>query len=166
MNFNDLLFNLNDISGLVNVNTPVSLPEDGLYQIREYNGNTREISFSVSVGVFLSQEKERLYIELIKNLYRRLDFMQLMQSLDNGELTEEEFDKELNEHEDRYLVPSPTKEPSISQLLHISDIVKKINRMDRMSVSDVSEGFSLDLSNADEIINNYIEKRELAINND
>ena len=167
MNFiKAVLSNLNEISGLVNSNYPVSLPEADSYQVQEYNENTKEIRFSVSIDILLNREKEKLYIELIKNLYRRLDFMVLMQALDNGEITEEEFDQELKEHEDRYLIPAPSKAPSLSQLLQIADIVKKINRVDKMSVDEVSEAFSLDLSNAEEIINNSVKKREFATDND
>lgn len=94
---------------------------------------------------FLSQGKEDLYVRFIKNLYKKIDFMELAQSLESGEITEDEFDSELDQNEEQYLIPCPEQEPTQQQVIQAADIIKRINRVQKMSVDEASELFSLNL---------------------
>lgn len=94
---------------------------------------------------YLSEEKEELYIRALRNLYRKLDFMELNQSLDMSDITEEEYDNELETHEDKYLIPAPTGAPSLQQIIQITDILKRLGREKNISVDEVSEMFSLEM---------------------
>lgn len=106
----------------------------------------------VWVKRYLSEEKEELYLQALRNLYRKIDFIELSQSLDSEDITEEEFDKELEEHEDRYLIPSPSAEPTVQQVIQVADIVKRLGREKISTVDDISEVFSLDMDKAMKVL--------------
>ena len=103
---------------------------------------------------FLSEEKENLYLQALRNLYRKIDFIELSQALESEDISEEEFDKELEENEDRYLIPSPTVVPTVKQVIQVSEIMKKLGR-EKSSVDEVSEVFSLDMDKAMEVLQTY-----------
>lgn len=103
---------------------------------------------------FLSEEKESLYLQALRNLYRKIDFIELSQALESEDISEEEFDKELEENEDRYLIPSPTVVPTVKQVIQVSEIMKKLGR-EKSSVDEVSEVFSLDMDRAMEVLQTY-----------
>lgn len=97
---------------------------------------------------YLSEEKEELYLRALRNLYRKLDFIELNQSLDMSDITEDEYDHELETHEDKYLIPAPTGAPSLQQIIQITDILKRLGREKDISVDEVSEMFSLEMDKA------------------
>ena len=103
---------------------------------------------------FLSEEKENLYLQALRNLYRKIDFIELSQALESEEISEEEFDRELEENEDRYLIPSPTVAPTLKQVIQVSEIMKKLGR-EKSSVDEVSEVFSLNMDKAMEVLQTY-----------
>lgn len=103
---------------------------------------------------FLSEDKESLYLQALRNLYRKIDFIELSQALESEDISEEEFDKELVENEDRYLIPSPTITPTVQQVIQVSEIMKKLGR-EKSSVDEVSEVFSLDMEKAMEVLQAY-----------
>ena len=94
---------------------------------------------------YLSAGKEELYLRLVRNMFRRMDFIELTQALEAGDIDDEQFDTELDNNEDRYLIPAATDEPTLQQLMQVADIVKKIGRVERMTVDEASEMFSLDM---------------------
>ena len=97
---------------------------------------------------YLSEEKEELYLRALRNLYRKLDFIELNQALDMSDITEDEYDKELESNEEKYLIPAPTEVPTLQQIIQITDILKRIGRENNISVDEVSETFSLDMDKA------------------
>lgn len=101
---------------------------------------------------YISAGKEELYLRLVRNLYRRMDFIELTQALEAGDISDEQFDEELDNNEDRYLIPAASDTPTVQQLIQASDIVKKIGRIDRMSVDEASEMFSLDMDRGRKIL--------------
>ena len=103
---------------------------------------------------FLSEDKESLYLQALRNLYRKIDFIELSQALESEDISEEEFDKELVENEDRYLIPSPTITPTVQQVIQVTEIMKKLGR-EKSSVDEVSEVFSLDMEKAMEVLQAY-----------
>lgn len=112
-------------------------------------GKTERMSW---INEFLSAGKEELYLRALTNLYRKLDFIELYQSLETEEITEEELNKELEDNEDAYLIPHPEEKPNIQQAIQIVDIIKRIHRVDKMTVDEVSELFSLDMTDAEHIL--------------
>ncbi len=118
--------------------------------VAAYKGKTNS---QVWVNRFLSKDKEELYVKALKNLYRRIDFIELSQSLEAEDISEEEFDKELAEHEDDYLIPAPSGIPTVQQIIQIANIVKQIGREKKISVDEVSEIFSLEMDKAMEVLN-------------
>ena len=84
----------------------------------------------------------------MRNLYRRLDFIELNQSLESEEITEEEFDRELETNEANYLIPAPEGKPTMQQIIQISDIIRKLGREKKISVDEVSDMFSLEMDKA------------------
>lgn len=125
-------------------------------------GRTEQITFIAAykghatvqswVKDYLAEEKEDLYIRALRNLYRKLDFIELNQSLDMSDITEAEYDHELETNEDKYLIPAPTGKPSLQQIIQITDILKRIGREKNMSVDDVSEMFSLEMDKAMDVL--------------
>lgn len=109
------------------------------------NGNASIHSW---VKDYLSEEKEELYLRALRNLYRKLDFIDLTQSLESEEITEEEFNRELEANEGCYLIPAPEGKPTIQQIIQISDIIRKLGREKKISVDEVSDIFSLEMDKA------------------
>lgn len=102
---------------------------------------------------YLSDGKEQLYIQALRNLFRKLDFIELNQSLDMDDISEEQYNRELEENEENYLIPAPVVKPSVQQIVQITDIVRKIGRESKISVDEVSEIFSLDMDKAMSVLN-------------
>lgn len=104
------------------------------------------------VGSIMGAKKEKLYVEALRNLYKRIDFLELNQALESKEIDEDQFEKELTINEDKYLIPFPEKRPDAIQVLLVSDIVQKIERVKEMTVDEASELFQLDLSTAENVL--------------
>lgn len=102
---------------------------------------------------YLSDGKEQLYVQALRNLFRKLDFIELNQSLDMEDISEEQYNRELEENEDNYLIPAPVDKPSVQQIVQITDIVRKIGRESKISVDEVSEIFSLNMDKAMSVLN-------------
>jgi len=100
----------------------------------------------------MGAKKEKLYVEALRNLYKRIDFLELNQALESKEIDEDQFEKELTINEDKYLIPFPEKRPDAIQVLLVSDIVQKIERVKEMTVDEASELFQLDLSTAENVL--------------
>lgn len=125
-------------------------------------GRTEQITFVAAskghatiqswVKDYLSEEKEELYLRVLRNLFRKLDFIELNQSLDMSDISEEEYDRELESNEDKYLIPSPSGKPSLQQIIQITNILKRIGRDKNMSVDEVSELFSLEMDKAMDVL--------------
>lgn len=113
------------------------------------NGKTSIHSW---VKEYLSEEKEELYLRALRNLYRKLDFIDLTQSLESEEITEDEFNHELEVNEGNYLIPAPEGKPTVQQIIQISDIIRKLGREKKISVDEVSDIFSLEMDKAKDML--------------
>ena len=102
---------------------------------------------------YLSDGKEQLYVQALRNLFRKLDFIELNQSLEMDDISEEQYNRELEVNESNYLIPAPIDKPSVQQIIQITDIVRKIGRESKISVDEVSEIFSLDMDKAISVLN-------------
>lgn len=105
------------------------------------------------VKSFLSEEKEELYLRALRNLYRKLDFLELNQLLEMGDISDEEYDEELIKNEDKYLIPAPSGIPTAQQIIQIADIIKRLGKEKKITVDEVSELFSIEMDKAMEILN-------------
>lgn len=106
----------------------------------------------VFVGSVMGVKKENLYVKALRNLYKKVDFLELNQALESKQISDSDFDKELTDHEDKYLIPYPEEKPDVLQVIMVSDIVKKIGRVKDMTVDEASELFQLDLSSAENVL--------------
>lgn len=139
--------------------TRVSTPEEELIRYEAYSAGVAPTNSLIRS--FLSQGKETLYLRIVKNLFRKNDFSELLQALENGEISDEEYDRELESNEDKYLIPFPKEKADFRQIAQIVDIIKKLGKENDFSVADVSELFSLDISEASTIIASPEAKLEL-----
>lgn len=118
-----------------------------------FESYTRDCSeIEVSIREYLASDKEELYLRALKNLYRKLDFMDLNQALECEDITEEEYDQMLDHNEDKYLIPLADEKPTMKQVLQITDIIKRLKRTKEMSIDDVSELFMLDMKEAEKVL--------------
>lgn len=118
-----------------------------------FESYTRDCSeIEVSIREYLASDKEELYLRALKNLYRKLDFMDLNQTLECEDITEEEYDQMLDQNEDKYLIPLADEKPTMKQVLQITDIIKRLKRTEEMSIDDVSELFMLDMKEAEKVL--------------
>lgn len=126
----------------------------GRTEIIEYIAATRgKANVRSWVKDYLSEGKEELYLRALRNLYRKLDFIELNQALEMEDISETEYVKELAVNEDNYLIPAPDGAPSVQQIIQITDIIRRIGREKKMSVDEVSEMFSLEMEKSLEVLN-------------
>jgi len=86
--------------------------------------------------------KEELYIIALQNQRKYIHFLRLNSDLEHNDISEEEYDKELKENEDKYVVKLlPIQDPKDIDI--IKDIINKIGN-DNYSTTDVGELFSID----------------------
>ncbi len=105
------------------------------------------------MGCEYPYKKELFYITAIKNLFKKIDFQNLNSELESGEITEEDFENRLETKPEMYLIDINENRPDFKDICIISDIVNKIER--DFSVDDISELFSVDMSNAEKDVVAY-----------
>ena len=103
---------------------------------------------------FSSHEaKEDLYVTALDNLLKKVDYLHLTMQLDQNLIEEDEFDKELEENEDKYLIKINNNFNSIDMQLIMSITNKLKNR--KFSSDEISEIFSVDIDKIEEFIDNH-----------
>jgi len=98
----------------------------------------------VLVGTFKhSQRCEVLLIDVVRNFIRKQNFSELNESLNDNEIDEKEYDKELASNSEKYAITlGNLKEPA--DIHCIIDLVFKIGSDLRdFSLSEISEMFSV-----------------------
>lgn len=87
--------------------------------------------------------KEGYMVEAIRNYIRKLNFSELMDSLNNNEITAEEFDKKLEAESDKYIVTlKELKTPFDITLIH--DIVQSVGfDLHEFTTCEIAEMFSI-----------------------
>lgn len=94
------------------------------------------------------KKTEKFALEAISNLIIKNNFLELSLNLADGQINEDEFEKEIEKNEDKYFIHTkPLDEPDDIHI--IIDLVKQI-KFD-LTTDDVADMFSLD-SNELEII--------------
>ena len=90
----------------------------------------------------MAKTKEEFLIIAIKNLRRRIYFGELHSELQSGQITEDEFKKELEENHGKYTIPIRPMEDE-NDIFLIQEILYEIGMVD-VSCDDVGELFSID----------------------
>ena len=89
--------------------------------------------------------KEELMLQAMKNLYKEIGFKNLAYQLDTKQITEEEYDKELEENESKYVIDAPSRKASLEELSNMIKIIEEIGRTDLMCIDDVEQLFGLSI---------------------
>ena len=92
---------------------------------------------------FREMKKEFYYITAITNLIKKTEFLQLLIQLEEKSITEEEYEKEIEDNPSKYIIDTDYLK-SQDDLTLISEIVNKIGVS--MRTDDVAEIFSLELN--------------------
>ena len=106
-----------------------------------FTGITSNESFKEVLHGNLPKEIMDMFINAINNRTRERNFIRLNAQLEAGDITEEEFDNELDEHEDRYLITKKIH-PTLEQL-YLS-VKASENILDINDMEDFSELFSFE----------------------
>lgn len=112
-----------------------------------FSGVAAEESFT---NLTLTEDnKTDLLIRAINNRTRERNYFKLLSSLLENEITEEEFDQEIDQNEDEYVVSTDQKVDlnSLKFILSNYKRIKDVNDMD-----DLSALFSLDMEYVNSII--------------
>lgn len=109
--------------------------------------NTYEVSWNSFTEAYnilkKSQRSETLLIEAIRNFIKKINISELNESLNEEEITEEEFDAEINKNAFRYVI-NLNNITSQDDAIIISELVQKIGfDLRDLSTSEVSELFSV-----------------------
>jgi len=119
--------------------------------------NTCEVSWNTFNEAFSllkkSQRSETLLIEAVKNFIRKINISELNESLNDEEITEEEYDAEINRNAYKYVI-TLNNITSQDDAILIGELVQKIGfDLRDLSTSEVSELFSVKENQLVSIIN-------------
>lgn len=156
---------LNELSSVV-IDSPHSTGEDD-YSVIEYNGadtqyyaickegntvfagHTTDSALTGWVMGEIPQRVMELATNAINNRTRERNFFRLSEQLSSGEITEDEYDRELDEHEDEYIIKCTIK-PCMLDLKIAASLAPHL--MDVEDTDDLSVLFSFDES----VIRHYL----------
>jgi hypothetical protein len=94
-------------------------------------------------------KRESLYITAIRNLRKKIRFMNLNFDYQNDFITEDEFQKELNEHQDKYFINVSL----LSDKFELDCITKIVNNIDDdLTIDDIADIFSIDINSQPKLI--------------
>jgi hypothetical protein len=113
-------------------------------------------------GLKYFYKSEFFLIEAIRNFIKKTNYLELSEMLNDDEITEEEFDIELEKNSSKYLIKI-TENIETNDAQIIKDLVDKIGPDLRdFSVTEISEMFSLKEDNLVEKLN-LLKKYQLSI---
>lgn len=115
--------------------------------------NTMHYGLEILHHFHTSIQKENLLIEAIQNLIKKNEFLQLNYRLADKQISDEEFDEELNINTDTYLIDMKELDDQ-KKLFVISSILNRINR--NFTTHEVSELFAIDLNSLNHTLNKLI----------
>lgn len=79
------------------------------------------------------------------NHRKQIRYLQLELLLESNQISKEEYESTINENQDDYVLPIYEENPSMSDFNVLCKLMKRMGEHD-LSINDVSEIFSLDLS--------------------
>ncbi len=86
-------------------------------------------------------EKEKFYVTAIKNLIKQKNYINLIYELTNELIDEEEFNNELSNNEDKYLIKINNNLDSIGKVHSLINVLQQIN--EDLGEEDLMELFSV-----------------------
>lgn len=108
-----------------------------------------ETTVKANVFFFMAERMREMHsceshlIEAVRNLSRKINLLELNMALDNEEIGEEEYEKEIDENEGKYII-TLNDNPRFDSFLCISQLMHKIGHDVRdYTISEVSEMFSI-----------------------
>lgn len=125
--------------------------EEGTYIVRfsgySLNKNSNDFlkTISYSSEFYKVQKQKDLLLEAFKNHRTQVRFLQLNLLLEQKQISEKEYDEIIDENENDYFIPYPNKKPTEELFFYLCELIESINDKE-LSVNEVSELFSLDLS--------------------
>ncbi len=144
--------NLLEVSNLLTVSTSVSTFSTNS-ATTFYQNNEPNFAFILktisSMLTRFENVKEEYYIAGINNLRKKINFLQLNYDFQNGEISEDDYENEIESRPDKYVVNVQMLNKH-SDLLILNDIISKIG--DDLSVDEIAEIFSVDLNIFDKMI--------------
>jgi hypothetical protein len=94
-----------------------------------------------------NQKKDEYYITAIRNLLKQINFLELYQSLIQGDITEEDFENIINAESNRYTIDIHDMKNPKEDIQIILSIVKNIGfDIKDFSQSEIDELFSVNVS--------------------
>lgn len=100
---------------------------------------------------FHLKRNEELLVNALRNMLRKSNFDELNEALENEEISEQQFNDELNNNRDKYAITLKGIERS-ADIINVLDISERISlNLRQLTLSEVSEIFSIrenDLLNA------------------
>lgn|SRR5690606_7335476 len=107
-----------------------------------YHGKLNHSSTSFFHLLTENYEKERFYVKAIKNLLKQKRYLNLMYEYSHELISEQEFNKELEENESNYLIEANERLDSLNAF---SSLVKVLGNIgESLSEEDLTEMFSLE----------------------
>ncbi|QHS63254.1 hypothetical protein [Chitinophaga agri] len=94
-------------------------------------------------------------ITAIKNLLKKNHFLQLNLDYSNKLINEEEFEREIDDNPDRFIIEM-TSNDSVLDLYVISELIEKIGN--QFTIDEVSELFSIDTESLHRVISKLISR--------
>jgi len=139
-------FNVSAVStGFLNlaVNfSSVAFSEQGVTIFLSQTGMTNYLRAFNSISNY-NNKKEDFYITAIRNLRKKIRFMNLNFDYQNDDITEQEFEQELKDNQSKYFVNISLLKDEVD-LSIIREIVGKID--DNLTINDISDIFSIDIN--------------------
>lgn len=124
----------------------VEMQDKGITSI-SFEGHIKHKCANDFVGSFdLNIKLERDYLfTAVKNLRRQTNFLQLNLLLESNQISEDEYDQEIDNNENKYVIPYIAVKPSTNDFKVLCELISKLDDKD-LSIDDVADIFSLDLS--------------------
>lgn len=101
-------------------------------------------------GLSVYEAKEELYVTAIDNLLKKIEYLHLTMQLDQDLITEDEFDEELENNEDNYLIKMNSNFNDIDFSI-VQSIIHKLKR-NKFSSDEISEMFSISIKSVEEFV--------------
>lgn len=131
-----------------------ALSSSGVYT-RTYSFTAHKGDQTYSFGQLMVKDLKRLlklYNQLVENLFKAKDFLELTIENLTEQISDDDFAKELEEHPEKYMKTISPKKTTYEDIKLIVDILCSVKKDKELSVDDVSELFSMDLSEAENVI--------------
>jgi hypothetical protein len=155
-NGTSVIFNINRTSLFEkDVSRPIKYEDDPFEFLKEL---MKDPSAKISIEIFIligilnldvikelekSKNAETLLIEVIRNYIRKTNYLELLESLNDNEITENDFNKTIEDNYERYIIKL-REIRSEEEAVHIVELMRRIGLQLRdFTLDEVAEMFSV-----------------------